>query len=69
MNRKLLAIAGIVAFVALLGMVGQMDFEDEARAHLLYCDNVANGVWPDYDKIYDSECTPERIAEIEEILR
>ena len=69
MKRNFLVIVAFVAFVALLGMAGQIDFEDEARAHLLYCDNVANGVWPDYDKIYDSECTPERIAEIEEILR
>ena len=58
-----------LAIGLLLGVVGSMDYEDAKAEEALYCDNVKNGVWPDYDKIYDSECTPERIAEIEEILR
>jgi len=69
MKHKLTAIAAVLAIVAAFGIVGGMDYEDAEAQQALYCDNVANGVWPDYDKIYDSECTPERIAEIEEILR
>ena len=59
MNRKLIVIAGIVAFVALLGMAGQMDFEDAKAEEALYCDNVKNGVWPDYDGIYADVCEAE----------
>lgn len=43
-----LAILG-AAFLVALGFVGRLDFEDELRAAVLYCDNVAAGVWPDYD--------------------
>lgn len=66
-NLRVIAIIGII--IALLGIAGKMDFEDEARSQKLYCDNVASGIWPNYDKVYNSDCTPKSIEEIEESLR
>ena len=39
------------AFLAVLGVVGNADFEDELREAVYYCDMVASGAWPDYDNI------------------
>lgn len=69
MNNKGLIGLGIVAVVALFGICGNMDFEDEAREHLLYCNNVKDGLHPDYRNFYDSGCTPEEIERISKFLR
>lgn len=61
----LIALAVIVA----VGIVGNMDFQDEVRQQLSYCENVKAGVWPDYDGTYKTECTPQRIKEFQNILR
>ena len=37
------------AFLAVLGVVGNADFEDELRAAVHYCDMVNAGAWPDYE--------------------
>lgn len=58
-----------LAVVVVIGIVGNMDYEDAVREQLSYCDNVKAGVWPDYDGTYKTECTPERIAEFQKILR
>ena len=39
------------AFLAVLGIVGGMDYTDELRAAVHYCDMVNAGHWPDYDKV------------------
>lgn len=62
-------LAALAAVVALLGAVGQMDFEDEVAEQLQYCANVKAGIWPDYNKTFEAECTPDKIKEFEEILR
>ena len=66
-NLSVIAIIGII--IALLGIAGKMDFEDEARSQKSYCDKVASGILPNYDKVYNSDCTPKSIEEIEESLR
>lgn len=48
-------ILGMVLFV-LLGVVGQMDFQDEVAEADRYCSNVYQGQHPDYRGIADSEC-------------
>lgn len=58
-----------LAVVVVIGVVGNMDYEDTVREQLSYCENVKAGVWPDYDSTYKTECTPERIAEFQKILR
>jgi len=69
MERNLRVIAIIGIFIALFAIAGKMDFEDESRSHLLYCDNVASGIWPNYDKVCNPDCTRKTIEEIEESLR
>lgn len=44
--------------IALMGVIGHMDFEDETRYHKLYCSMAAEGYTPDYKGIYDEECVP-----------
>jgi len=39
------------AFLAVLGIVGGMDYADELRAAVHYCDMVNAGHWPDYDNV------------------
>ena len=66
MKRKLATFAAILAFFAAFGLVGGMDYEDEKAQAALYCDNVASGVWPDYEGTYVSECEkthgPKKVA-------
>ena len=50
MRRVTYAILG-AAFLAVLGMVGNADFNDELRAAVHYCDMVNAGAWPDYDNV------------------
>lgn len=59
----------VVGIVAALGVVGNMDFKDEVREQIAYCENVKAGVWPDYNGTYKAECTPEKIKEFYEFLR
>lgn len=64
--KATLACVGIA--LALI-VAGSLDFKDEAAAQLLYCDNVARGVWPDYNESFQKECTEEKRKELENILR
>jgi len=49
-----LCVAALVYFFA--GVVGHGDFSDEVKAEKEYCQNVANGVWPDYRKLFKEMC-------------
>lgn len=46
----------LVLILLIMGWVGNMDFEDAIRHQNHYCRMVADGIWPDYDKIYKNEC-------------
>lgn len=59
MNRNTVTILAIVAFGLLFGVVGRLDYEDAKAEEALYCSNVKNGVWPDYDGIYADVCEAE----------
>lgn len=48
-----------LAIGLLLGVVSSMDYEDAKAEEALYCDNVKNGVWPDYDGTYADVCEAE----------
>lgn len=70
MNKnRILTIAFVVAAFAALCLVGSMDYADEVREQVLYCDNVAAKVWPDYEGSYKEQCTAEKLKEYQEILR
>lgn len=49
-------IASVVILLLLIGIVGNMDYHDEVAEADIYCQNVAEGVWPDYNGTYDKEC-------------
>lgn len=48
-----------LAIGLLLGVVGSMDYEDAKAEEALYCSNVKNGVWPDYEGTYAKVCEAE----------
>ena len=48
-------ILALIVLLALFGVVGAMDYEDEQAAAVAYCENVRDKVWPDY-KGYKKEC-------------
>ena len=48
-----------LAIGLLLGVVGSMDYEDAKAEEALYCSNVKNGTWPDYEGIYKKVCEAE----------
>lgn len=52
MAKLLLCCAGL----CLLASLGFFDFEAEVAERNEYCENVANNLWPDYKKIYKTEC-------------
>lgn len=45
-----------VAMTIALSLAAQMDEADARAAAANYCDNVYNGIWPDYDNIYSEQC-------------
>ena len=59
MNRKAVTILAVVVFGLLVGVVGRFDYEDAVAEEALYCSNVKNGLWPDYDGIYADVCEAE----------
>lgn len=69
MNRNAKNWLIAVAVVAAFGIVGSMDYKDEVREQVTYCENVKAGLWPDYNGTYKAECTAERLKEFENILR
>ena len=48
----LLAIVGIVLFVISQNMAYNDDMEQQRQ----YCQNVKDGLWPDYNHTYAKEC-------------
>lgn len=42
----------ITAFI----LASMTDFEEELAQQERYCENVRNGVWPDYRKNYEEMC-------------
>ena len=69
MKKNLFALLWLVVGLSALVIVGSMDYTDAVREQVLYCDNVANKVWPDYEGSYSTECTAEKLKEYQEILR
>ena len=49
-------IAIVAALLLLIGLVGTMGYQDEIAEANAYCQNVAEGVWPDYNGTYDRWC-------------
>ena len=41
----------VAVAICVIGFVGQEDYEDEVQAELLYCQNVRDGVWPDFKEM------------------
>lgn len=46
MKRKALKAAAALLFLALFGLVGQMDYEDAVAQHAHCLDMVKQGAWP-----------------------
>ena len=40
----------------MLLIVGTADVEDTEQEQIAYCDNVRDGVWPDFKEIYATDC-------------
>jgi len=57
--KGLFALLALLAFILLMVVVGQMDYEDEQAQAALYCDNVRTGVWPDFKGTYEKHCESE----------
>lgn len=47
----------VVAILGLLGVVGWADKQDAQDQQAHYCQMVADGLWPDYDGIYETACS------------
>lgn len=48
MKKASMKVLAVIAAVALFGLVGQMDYEDEVSQEAHYCDMVEAGNWPAY---------------------
>ncbi len=47
----------LVVVCVTLGLTSQMDMEDEVQQHAVYCANVFDNTWPDYEGRYLKDCT------------
>lgn len=48
----------------LMSLTAQMDMDDALQQQRVYCDNVYNGVWPDYEKSYSTQCEKDDIKKV-----
>jgi len=53
MKRNMLAVA--TACIVLMGLVGEMDYQDEIQEEQRYVEMVCNDLWPDYQGIVNKE--------------
>lgn len=51
-------VLGTILFLAFF-IVSYMDADEEKLKQSLYCENVKDGLWPDYKVIYQEECEKE----------
>lgn len=56
LNEKLAYGGAIFVVVLLIGMVGDMDYQDELAEEQFYCEQVNGGHWPDYKNIAAEVC-------------
>lgn len=48
---------GLLIFsIALFGFIGDMSYEDALAEEREYCENVIEGVWPDFRGEYENIC-------------
>ena len=47
---------GLAALAVAYGMAGSSELDDILVERDYYCDRVANGYWPDYRGILNTEC-------------
>lgn len=45
-----------ILVVFMVSLVGNMDMKDQQKQVEVYCKNVKEGVWPDYQRKYNSQC-------------
>lgn len=51
---KPLIFAAIILLLA--GVAGHFDYEDAKLQEQVYCENVHDGLWPDYQHMYSEVC-------------
>lgn len=56
LKDNFLTICAILAGLILFGLVGAMDAEDAEKQEELYCEMVAAGHWPDYQRNAEEIC-------------
>ena len=56
MSKVIRFLLALVFVCVALSLTAQMDMEDQAQTHAVYCDNVYNNVWPDFDSRYSTDC-------------
>lgn len=54
-NKYMLAVAIAMTLIG-WAIASTSDWHEEQREVKRYCDNVAEGYWPDFKEIYDMEC-------------
>ncbi len=59
-NRRIAVAIMILAAVALLGLIGRCDESSEQMELDIYCANVKDGTWPDFDNKYKTACRKPR---------
>lgn len=50
-------VIGLLLSAIAIGAINETDMDDQAVIDKQYCDNVASGAWPDYEKTYDTYCS------------
>lgn len=55
-RERIVSLSIALVLLALLLIVGSLDYQDAQAERRHYCDQVAAGVWPDYRRTYAAEC-------------
>ena len=49
-------VIGLLLSAIAIGAINETDMDEQAVIDKRYCDNVASGAWPDYEKTFDAYC-------------
>lgn len=58
-----------VIIISLLVLSCEMESEDKASELVAYCQNVQDGVWPDYEEKFDSACSEKDVKDLKSFIK
>jgi len=56
MSKTVKSCIFVALLVFIIGIVGRLDADDEKEESQIYCQNVDDGIWPDFKNVKETAC-------------